>query len=643
MPTIKIKVGKYMLPIHLEVDGKRIWLTYGFNKEMTALVKLMKGAKWHGFEDPPIKKWSISNCARNLFQLQALQFPSDNDPRNPYYKYNQPLLEVNPRRAECRAHQVQMFRGGVTYKQDIWAAEMGVGKTLALIEVLEHADVSNAWYIAPKSAMYSAMLEFDKWKALKRPKFYTYEGLKQILENWPEGADPPQFVAFDESSRLKNHHAQRTQAAQHLADSMRECYGDNCYIIEMSGSPAPKSPVDWWSQTEIACPGFLKEGSPEKFREGLALITKEEAMYGGTFPKIKTWWDDSNKCQECGEPKEREQHDPDNLAFGEYHAFKESVNQVNRLYKRLKGLVEVIFKKDCLELPEKIHTIIECEPSLETKNLAKLVLARASSTAQALILLRELSDGFQYQMMETGNREQCPVCFGDKTTKAYFDGDEQIDADRLARLLMSNQASAYEVTIPCDKCFGEGVIDTFKRETVEIKTPKEGKLLELLDQHEEYQRFIVYAGFKGSVDRVCRIVEDAGWEYIRADGRGWYSPTMPGLRPEQMIQVFQDYQANDRKIVFVGHPKAAGMGITLTASPSIAYWSNDFDAESRLQSMARIDRFGSRGINIFDLCHLPIDKLIIKKLDQKIKIQNMSLGELRLAYDEVTISRDTMI
>jgi hypothetical protein len=61
----------------------------------------------------------------------------------------------------------------------------------------------------------------------------------------------------------------------------------------MTGTPAPKSPLDWYSQCEIACPGFLAEGSIHKFKTRLGLF--ESAENGGVvFPRLITWYDDES-------------------------------------------------------------------------------------------------------------------------------------------------------------------------------------------------------------------------------------------------------------------------------------------------------------------------------------------------------------
>ena len=104
---------------------------------------------------------------------------------------------------------------------------------------------------------------------------------------------------------------------------------------------------------------------------------------------------------------------------------------------------------------------------------------------------------------------------------------------------------------------------------------------------------------------------------------------MPG-KPGQLVEKFQDRKL-DEKIVFIGHPVSSGTGLTLTASPTIVYYSNDFAADARIQSEDRIHRMGmdeNRGATIIDLIHLPTDEYVIENLQKKKRLQDMSLGQL---------------
>ena len=145
---------------------------------------------------------------------------------------------------------------------------------------------------------------------------------------------------------------------------MMKEHGDDCYIVELSGTPAPKSPTDWWHQCEIACPGYIKEGNVHRFKQRLCLIEQRESLSGGVYPHVVTWFDDAAKCAKCGELQDHDDHkigDPDfdAVANEDLHTFEPSCNEVEALGRRLKGLVDVRFKADCLDLPEMRFEIIK--------------------------------------------------------------------------------------------------------------------------------------------------------------------------------------------------------------------------------------------------------------------------------------------
>ena len=153
---------------------------------------------------------------------------------------------------------------------------------------------------------------------------------------------------------------------QRLADMIREKWGvEHGYVIEMSGTPSPKTPVDWWSQCEIAWPGFLREGSAKAMEARMAFMV-DQKFETAAFKKRIGWKDDETKCNYCGESREDGPHELDGLTDpAEYHPFVPSKNEVAYLYERLKGLVIIKHKKDCLSLPEKRYRQIVCKPDCQ--------------------------------------------------------------------------------------------------------------------------------------------------------------------------------------------------------------------------------------------------------------------------------------
>src|SRR5437016_723832 len=506
------------------------------------------------------------------------------------------------------------------------------GKSLSAIEVMEQSGIKDWFWVGPRSALAGVKLEFIKWDCKLKPEFFTYEAFKKITATWPAGKKPPRAIIFDESSRLKNATAERTQAAQYFSDQIRLQWGDQGYVIEMSGSPSPNSPLDWWSQCEIACPGFIREGKIQRFRERLALFEMAESPVGGKYPKLITWYDDENKCKKCGKLEDYADHDQKWMTAESYHQYEKSFNEVSYLYERMKGLVQVVFKKDCLDLPDKIYRIIECPPSREILNAARIIEDTAPSAIKALTLMRELSDGFQYIEQSTGEITICEGCNGQghRIEKRYC-GETDEEGEPVLKPFAEEDYE--EVERNCSICKGTGKQNIQRRIAVQVPCPKENALIDVLDEHDDIGRLVIYGGFTGTIDRIVSIVEKYNWKYIRVDGRGWETNLITGSDDTELLQAFQD-KKQDNKICFVGQPGAAGMGITLTASPTICYYSNDFNAESRIQSEDRIHRPGmdvNLGATIIDLIHLPSDLLVLKNLQKKRDLQGLTLGEMKQA------------
>jgi hypothetical protein len=582
--------------------------SYGMKDEL----KAMKGAKWMGKDTmTPMPVWRVDNCRRNNFNLEYLEG------KNPYARYKAaPDLNIKVRETRVHrdlgevkifGHQLEFTRHMLQKRQVVIAGEMGTGKTLALFEAAELSLVPEIWYVAPKSALASVQLERLLWGVRPAIRFMTYDQLKNVLAQWKPGQPPPTFVCFDECSRLKTPTSQRSQAAFYLAESMRDAYGHQAYIILMSGSPAPKSPLDWYWICEIACPGFLREGTIEKFRDRLAIVEKAKGMGGVTFPKVLGWRDGNTTiCNICGKKEDDPCHDYDNdftrLTGGAKHKFVPTVNEVNKLYIRMAGLTLVKMKKDCMDLPDKIYREVKQKPSLDMIRAARIVASKGTSAIESMTLLRELSDGFQYGTVR--KEVVCDVCNGHppETGCICKDGKKFVE----------------------------------ERTITEVDCPKYDMLNDLLDENEDKGRLVVYAGFTASIDRICKFVRDRGWHYIRVDGRGWSNSFLPGWSALEALQGFQNTKS-DEKFVFVGHPGSAGMGLTLTAASMIVYFSNDFNAESRIQSEDRIHRPGmdtNRGATIVDLIHLPTDRKVLLNLKRKRELQSITLNEIQKAMED---------
>ncbi len=632
-------------PVTLEYKDGRIW----FLKSPFALkdeIKAMAGARWHGRDDDEDgrKIWSISDCPRNKFQLAFLMG------EDVYEWFDREIIKHeyeavrDGKPLAMMPHQCDLSDSGLTYHYQLWAAEMGTGKTLAAQKVIEKSGVLYWYWVGPKTSLPNIKREFARWgfnfSGPIRIEFITYEELTRRMDEWKPGNELPQGVIFDESSRLKGETSQRSKAGQRLADFIREKFWLDGYVIEMSGTPSPKSPLDWWRQCEIAWPGFLREGSYKALEQRCAFVVMHQ-YDEGVFPKRIGWKDDERKCKHCGVHFADGPHDLDEITDPtEYHAFEPSFNEVGYMYERLKGLVVIKHKKDCLTLPEKRYRKIICKPNPSVLRIAQAITDTAPNTITGLTLLRELSDGFQYRDIEDGT-SPCPHCpnssgevdewFDPNDDGATYSAIEMLDPEFVSQLSKR--------TVPCPRCGGDKVVPKIIRISKEIPCPKEVALKMLLEECEENGRIVIFAGFTGSVDRVANICRKEGWYVFRCDGRGFEITDHNGNVITQDGEEALEFWANrdNQRVAFDSHPESGGMSLTLVESRMAVYWSNSFKPEYRAQSEDRIHRKGmdeNLGCEIVDLIHLPTDARVLEVIQANRKLELMTMGEFRETLNE---------
>jgi SNF2 family DNA or RNA helicase len=615
-----------LLSATLEYKDGRIWFLkspYSLKDE----IKAMRGSRWHGYEDEnPRKIWSVEDCQRNRFQLSFLMG------EKAYAWFDRPLGRHEYLRP-LKDHQKDLADGGLTYHYHIFAAEMGTGKTLAAQEVIERSGVDWWFWIGPKTSLPNIKREFRKWSfpfEKFNVEFFTYEGLTTWAEQWKPGQPIPRGLICDESSRCKNSGSQRSQACQRLADLIREQFGlERGYVIEMSGTPSPKSPVDWWSQCEIAWPGFLREGSMKAMEERMAFMVLQQ-FDEGSFKKRIGWKDDERKCAVCGEYREAGPHELDgDTDPAEFHEFVSSKNEVAYLNKRLNGLVTIKHKKDCLNLPDKRYRKIICKPTASLLRAAEAIVQAAPNAVTGMTLLRELSDGFQYREVEDG-MAVCRHCKDGRVSEWTDPKDTGRVYRDIGMLPPEVVARLVEQTATCPACGGTQHVPKLVRVARQIPCPKETALRMLLDENEETGRLVVFAGFTGSVDRVENLCLKEKWNVVRCDQGAFQVRTHDGAEVKEEPL---DYWANMDvpRVAFVANPESGGMSLTLVEARTAVYWSNSWKPEYRIQSEDRIHRIGmdlNKGCLIVDLIHLPSDERVLDVIRENRRLELMTMGEL---------------
>lgn len=555
--TLSVKQGKYRykLPVKLEITESRIkFLRSSF--KLKDEIKSMRGPRWHGFDkEDPQKIWSVENHPRNVFRLRYLMG------ENVYAHFEQELCELPDFRLKDIAleHQKDMVRRVLTYHFQILAAEQGLGKSMVAI-IMAELKRGRWWYVGPKSAGESFTLELEKWECDNDlfEEILTYEALEKKVRyaEFPV----PTGIIFDESTAIKNANTNRAKAAQAMADYIRKETENKGYVVLLSGTPTAKSPSDIWSQAEVAWPGFLREGSEHAFKQRYAFMEEQTNMDGVKFMKQLGW----NEAE------------------------------VSKLPNRLNGLMTTYRKVDWLDLPSKRFRRVHLEPSKKVLRVAKALVSVAKNSAIALTWLRALSSGFQYIMVENGQKE-CPSC------------------------------NMMPIGHDCPVCQGTRLMATKERQQRLVKTPKEDALrVEMAGEN----RIIVPASFTGSIDRCQKIAHEEGFAICRVDGRGWFSfdkggDIVKGMHPMRWWKECSD------PVAFIGNPGSCKFGLTLTEARKMVFFDNDFSAENRLQMIDRFHRIGqTQSPEVVDLIHLPVDEKVLDTLENNRNLELISLGSL---------------
>lgn len=506
-------------------------------------IKGMEGAQW--LPEEVGKPWSVkhprvSRRNRNVLGMLTVgKFPGT--PDKPFQEQNVfQLTDEIKNKYPLKDYQIEDIQRALRWMKFELGWDMGLGKTLAAIVVMEIVKYPRPWVIGSLSALKAWESELRKWKPSISPVLISNspQGIKRAMDEHPA---PPQVLINDEAANLKNAKTQRVQLLFELTRLMEETY-EHPVIVNMTGTPQPKNPADWWSQIELLHPGWIREKSAGDLTKRLAHMTEVNAAHG-TYSQVSGW----------------------------------KTEEIERFYQRLKPIVSIRLKKDCLSLPEKIYIDQQLPISPEMAAAEKIIAETSETALKALSITRQLSDGFQYI-------------------------HEYQDTRRV-------RVGSYNVT-----------------------TPKDAALLEHLEElaENEQTRVVIWAAYQEAIDKICRLCQSAGWATIRVDGRGWEGTNCEASQDQFQLRDW------DKRIAFVANPDSGGEGLTLTRASTAIYYSLTFRADKYQQSQDRIHRIGmdeNRSPRIIHLLHLSSDKLILENLRKKKNLQDLSTGQM---IDELT-------
>lgn len=366
------------IPVTVERIEKEIYLHFPYFKPLIDEIKISSDQRRYV---PTRKCWVLMDTRRNIWLINYLmgnkpyrQYDPNKNIENslPKKELDKITHRLNNLVPPMYKKQPDMFFHCLTKKRCILAGEMRTGKTRPVLELIKYLGISDCWWVAPTSALRGLKSELYKWDFTEKIYLLSYTKFRMITSSIDTSNINnkdingitliPRLIVFDEGQKLKNPKSKQGELARDIADYQYRIYGEDSYLLILSGTPAPKDPTDWWNIAEIACPGYLKEGHHLLFKRRLANLEEKEGQIGQKYWHLVSWKKD----------------------------------EIEKLHKTLNGLVKVFLKKDCLDLPPKIYTQIKMETSQEVLRAANMIRRAETKAIVIMNKLRQLSDGFQY-------------------------------------------------------------------------------------------------------------------------------------------------------------------------------------------------------------------------------------------------------
>ena len=245
-------------------------------------------------------------------------------------------------------------------------------------------------------------------------------------------------------------------------------------------------------------------------------------------------------------------------------------------YQRLEELEEKIYthafrvkKEECTDLPEKIY-MKRFIPMSE-----KQLVAYESLRRNAMFI------------------------FNDNTTTSV---------NRLSQIVKLHQV-----------CCGFTINDD--GEVHDVPNKRYDELLNVLEETDG--KVIIWANYRHNIETITQKLKE---KYGDTSAAAFYGDTDNQVRMD-LVQNFQD-EGHDLTYL-VANPKTGGYGITLTASHTVVYFSNNYDLEIRLQSEDRAHRIGQKNkVTYVDfVCKGTVDEKILLALKNKVDIASQVMGD----------------
>lgn len=447
-------------------------------------------------------------------------------------------------------HQRVMATAAIEADGMAFICDMGTGKTRAAIEAMRArrraGSIHHALVLCPAGVMGTWMREVQMWGGgelravaldgsvrercgmlaeLERGRttgevlILNYEAVYRMADQIEHFVRSRRvMLVLDEGHKIKNPNAKVTKAA------MRAARAASARLL-MTGTPILNGLEDIWSQWYVVDLGIA---------------------FGANFVQF------------------RREHFRETYGFQRPEPLDDALRSVSDRIA-LRGLR--YRKDDCLDLPPKAYSVIECDMTTEQR------AAYRQMADDLIVELRRLNERYDEDEVATAAMQLTVILRLSQITSGYL------------------PASGTDTIHRFDPC------------------PKLNALAELLEESLREESVIVWAWYREDIERISRRFAALQPSVIQG-----------GMTRAQRDEAERRFQSGETRLI-VANPASAGLGLTLARASTAVYYSQNFNLEHRAQSEDRCHRPGSEihaRIHYIDLvCRDTVDVLVREALMAK--------------------------
>lgn len=471
-------------------------------------------------------------------------------------------------------HQISMLDASWGLKSSAWFAKMGTGKTFATIHLAfarwTAGEIDAVVIICPSTLRSVWRKEFEKY-ATGPYEFRSHEQRTTWYEEYCRGTPRDRLQVLAVS-------VEGLGISAGLYDSVCQFYVHKKRIFTVCDeSSRIKNPDAKRTERTIQ----------------LGRVSDYKLILNGTpiALGIQDLW------------SQYEFLDPNIIGMGDYWAFKTryivkggyenkqiiGFQNVDELMNMLAPYT-IVVGKEVLDLPPKVMTERYVEITPEQRKLLKLVAKGVSPDPNA----------------------------------PYIKAENVLEKVLRARQIVGGWLPKGKITIA--EVEGQPV-ETITTELIPLdKNPKLDGLLELIDDNYDGSKFIIWSTFVHEIEAIRDVLSK---KYGTDQVECYYGATAMSDRSR-----IEDRYCKDPKMrFFIGHPTAAGLGLTLVSEENdvMIYYSGTNAYIDRAQSEDRAHRIGQKSsVTIVDvIAEKTVDEIIVQSIRNKMDVETFVTTKIR--------------